>query len=195
MAPGERARGRVTAAVLCRKRSQFAAVEVALRRRGLPVEVVGLGGLLTTPEVVDVVALLEAVHDPSRGDALVRLLTGPRLNLGAADLHALGSRAADLARLEGALGSRRRASAAEDTESGLVVVEGTSPTTARSSTRSTTCRTRASLPRTGARSPPRVTHGSRRSRGPCARCAVSRTCRSRSSSSRRSGPSASTSRP
>ncbi|MFE9231557.1 UvrD-helicase domain-containing protein [Cellulosimicrobium funkei] len=119
-APG----GRVTAAVLCRKRSQFAAVEVALRRRGLPVEVVGLGGLLTTPEVVDVVALLEAVHDPSRGDALVRLLTGPRLNLGAADLHALGSRAADLARLEGALGSRRRAPAAEDAESGLLVVEG-----------------------------------------------------------------------
>jgi len=117
-APG----GRVTAAVLCRKRSQFAAVEVALRRRGLPVEVVGLGGLLTTPEVVDVVALLEAVHDPSRGDALVRLLTGPRLNLGAADLHALGSRAADLARHEGALGSRRR-DAPEDGD-GPVVVEG-----------------------------------------------------------------------
>ncbi|MGB2557531.1 UvrD-helicase domain-containing protein [Cellulosimicrobium cellulans] len=107
-----------------RVEAPFAAVEVALRRRGLPVEVVGLGGLLTTPEVVDVVALLEAVHDPSRGDALVRLLTGPRLNLGAADLHALGSRAADLARLEGALGSRRRAPAAEDAESGLVVVEG-----------------------------------------------------------------------
>jgi DNA helicase-2/ATP-dependent DNA helicase PcrA len=89
---------RVTAAVLCRVRSQFPALEVALRRRGLPVEVVGLGGLLTTPEVVDVVALLEAVHDPSRGDSLLRLLTGPRVNLGAADLHALGSWAADLAR-------------------------------------------------------------------------------------------------
>ncbi|WP_277208849.1 UvrD-helicase domain-containing protein [Isoptericola croceus] len=89
---------RVTAAVLCRARSQFAALETALRRRGLPVEVVGLGGLLTTPEVVDVVALLEAVHDPSRGDSLLRLLTGPRVNLGAADLHALGSWAADLAR-------------------------------------------------------------------------------------------------
>ncbi|GED11244.1 ATP-dependent DNA helicase [Cellulosimicrobium cellulans] len=119
-APG----GRVTAAVLCRKRSQFAAVEVALRRKGLPVEVVGLGGLLTTPEVVDVVALLEAVHDPSRGDALVRLLTGPRLNLGSADLHALGSRAADLARHEGALGSRRRAAAADGGGADLVVVEG-----------------------------------------------------------------------
>lgn len=93
---------RVTAAVLCRARSQFAAVEVALRRRGLPVEVVGLGGLLSTPEVVDVVALLESVHDPSRGDSLLRLLTGPRVNLGAADLHALGSWAADLARADGA---------------------------------------------------------------------------------------------
>ncbi|WP_418277682.1 UvrD-helicase domain-containing protein [Isoptericola jiangsuensis] len=89
---------RVTAAVLCRARSQFAAMEVALRRRGLPVEVVGLGGLLTTPEVVDVVALLEVVHDPSRGDSLLRLLTGPRVHLGAADLHALGAWAADLAR-------------------------------------------------------------------------------------------------
>lgn len=92
--------GRSTAAVLCRARAQFTAIEVALRRRGLPVEVVGLGGLLSTPEVVDVVALLQAAHDPSRGDSLLRLLTGPRLNLGAADLHALGSWAADLARLD-----------------------------------------------------------------------------------------------
>ncbi|MFI9487589.1 UvrD-helicase domain-containing protein [Promicromonospora sp. NPDC052451] len=92
--------GRSTAAVLCRARAQFPALEVALRRRGLPVEVVGLGGLLSTPEVVDVVALLQAAHDPSRGDSLLRLLTGPRLNLGAADLHALGSWAADLARLD-----------------------------------------------------------------------------------------------
>ena len=92
--------GRSTAAVLCRARAQFPAIEVALRRRGLPVEVVGLGGLLSTPEVVDVVALLQAAHDPSRGDSLLRLLTGPRLNLGAADLHALGSWAADLARLD-----------------------------------------------------------------------------------------------
>ncbi|MBL0884807.1 UvrD-helicase domain-containing protein [Myceligenerans sp. I2] len=96
--PGSAPGGRVTAAVLCRARSQFTAVEVALRSAGLPVEVVGLGGLLTTPEVVDVVALLEAAHDPSRGDSLLRLLTGPRVHLGAADLLALGSWAADIAR-------------------------------------------------------------------------------------------------
>ncbi|MCL2594921.1 MAG: ATP-dependent helicase [Promicromonosporaceae bacterium] len=98
--PGSHPEGRVTTAVLCRARKQFPEIEVALRRRGLPVEVVGLGGLLSTPEVVDVVALLETVHDPARGDSLMRLLTGPRLNLGAADLHALGSWAFDLVREE-----------------------------------------------------------------------------------------------
>ncbi|MCB7136626.1 ATP-dependent DNA helicase [Cellulosimicrobium marinum] len=115
-APG----GRVTAAVLCRKRSQFPAIEVALRRRGLPVEVVGLGGLLTTPEIVDVVSLLEAVHDPSRGDALVRLLTGPRVNLGAADLHALGSHAADLARRDGGPSGRPHGAASAVVEGDVV---------------------------------------------------------------------------
>jgi DNA helicase-2/ATP-dependent DNA helicase PcrA len=81
--------GPATAAVLCRKRSQFPRVEEALRAEGLPVEVVGLGGLLTAPEVVDLVAALQAAHDPSRGDALMRLLTGPRASLGLADLAAL----------------------------------------------------------------------------------------------------------
>ena len=79
----------VTAAVLCRRRSQFPALHAALLAAGLPVEVVGLGGLLNEPEVVDLVAALQAAHDPSRGDSLMRLLTGPRARLGLADLHAL----------------------------------------------------------------------------------------------------------
>src|SRR5674476_1102343 len=85
-------RGRATgvsAAVLCRKRSQFGAVIDALEQAGLPVEVVGLGGLLTTPEVSDIVALLWVVQDPTRGDQLMRLLTGPLCRLGAADLDGL----------------------------------------------------------------------------------------------------------
>jgi len=86
-----------SAAVLCRARRQFLPVEAALRARGIPVEVVGLGGLLSMPEVTDLVAFLQVAHDPSRGDALARLLTGPRVNLGAADLFALASRARDLA--------------------------------------------------------------------------------------------------
>ncbi len=87
----------VTAAVLCRRRSQFERLHGALLARGLPVEVVGLGGLLEAPEVVDLVALLTAAHDPSRGDALMRLLTGARTRLGAADLHALVAWARHLA--------------------------------------------------------------------------------------------------
>jgi DNA helicase-2/ATP-dependent DNA helicase PcrA len=87
----------VTAAVLCRKRSQFGLLHAALLDAGLPVEVVGLGGLLAMPEVVDLVAALEAAHDPSRGDSLMRLLTGPRTRLGLADLHALADWSASLA--------------------------------------------------------------------------------------------------
>jgi DNA helicase-2/ATP-dependent DNA helicase PcrA len=79
----------VSAAVLCRKRSQFDVVIEALERAGLPVEVVGLGGLLSTPEVSDILALLWVVQDPTRGDQLMRLLTGPWCRLGAADLEGL----------------------------------------------------------------------------------------------------------
>jgi DNA helicase II / ATP-dependent DNA helicase PcrA len=81
----------VSAAVLCRKRSQFGAVIDALEQAGLPVEVVGLGGLLNTPEVCDIVALLWVVQDPTRGDRLMRLLTGPLCRLGAADLDGLAA--------------------------------------------------------------------------------------------------------
>jgi len=92
------ARGKpVSAAVLCRKRDQFPLVHSALLDAGLPVEVIGLGGLLTVPEVVDLVAALEAAHDPSRGDSLMRLLTGPRARLGLADLHALADWSRELA--------------------------------------------------------------------------------------------------
>jgi DNA helicase-2/ATP-dependent DNA helicase PcrA len=84
-----RAAGATSAAVLCRKRSQFAPLIDALDARGVPHEVVGLGGLLLTPEVEDITALLHVVHDPSRGDQLMRLLTGPLCRLGAADLDGL----------------------------------------------------------------------------------------------------------
>ncbi len=78
-------------AVLCRARSQFPLLEAALRVRGLPVEVVGLGGLLHVPEVADLRAALEVLHDASRGDAMMRLLTGAAWRLGPRDLDALGA--------------------------------------------------------------------------------------------------------
>ncbi|WP_084077158.1 ATP-dependent DNA helicase [Demequina sp. NBRC 110057] len=78
-----------TAAVLCRRRVQFGPIVEALTRAGLDYEVVGLGGLIDTPEVAELIALLQVAHDPSRGDSLMRLLTGERLALGPGDLMAL----------------------------------------------------------------------------------------------------------
>jgi DNA helicase II / ATP-dependent DNA helicase PcrA len=86
-----------TTAVLIRRRDQIPAIEAALRARGLPVEVVGLGGLLDTPEVRDVVCTLRVLADPTDGASLVRLLTGARWRIGPRDLVALHRRARRLA--------------------------------------------------------------------------------------------------
>ena len=86
-----------TAAILCRARRQFPAIVAALRAAGVRYQVVGLGGLLDTPEIVELVALLECAHDPSRGDSLMRLLASERFALGAADLAALGEWSRELA--------------------------------------------------------------------------------------------------
>ncbi|MFZ2174724.1 MAG: ATP-dependent DNA helicase [Rhodococcus sp. (in: high G+C Gram-positive bacteria)] len=86
-----------TAAVLIRRNADAAPIAEVLRSRGLPVEVVGLGGLLHTPEVADVIAMLRVVADPMAGSAAVRMLTGARWQIGAADLTALSRRASELA--------------------------------------------------------------------------------------------------
>lgn len=84
---------RPSTAVLVRTRKQIAPIEAALRAAGLPVEVVGLGGLLDTPEVRDVASTLAVLADPLAGAALLRLLTGPRWRIGPRDLVALYRRA------------------------------------------------------------------------------------------------------
>ncbi|MGQ9409689.1 ATP-dependent helicase [Mycolicibacterium gilvum] len=85
-----------TAAVLVRRNADAAPMADALSRRGVPVEVVGLAGLLAVPEVADVVAMLRVAVDPTAGAAAVRVLTGPRWRLGARDLTALWRRAVTL---------------------------------------------------------------------------------------------------
>ena len=77
-------------AVLVRKRSQIPSIESALREQGLPVEVIGIGGLIHIPEVADVVTLMKIITDPDAGSSLMRHLTGPRINLGPRDIAALG---------------------------------------------------------------------------------------------------------
>ncbi|HYQ64201.1 ATP-dependent DNA helicase [Actinophytocola sp.] len=83
-----------TAAVLVRRRADMTDLATALRARGLPVEVVGIGGLLDEPEVRDLVSTLRVLIDPLAGSAAARLLTGARWRFGAADLAALWKRAA-----------------------------------------------------------------------------------------------------
>ncbi|RDI68820.1 ATP-dependent helicase [Nocardia pseudobrasiliensis] len=85
-----------TSAVLVRRNADAAPLAEALRERGLPVEIVGLGGLLATPEVADVVATLRLIADPSAGSAAVRILTGARWRIGVTDLAALARRAREL---------------------------------------------------------------------------------------------------
>ncbi len=89
---------RPTCAVLVRTKSYISEIENALRDRGLPTEVVGLGGLIHVPEIADIIAVLRSITFPDKGTALARLLVGPRIALGPRDLAGLGRFARDRAK-------------------------------------------------------------------------------------------------
>ncbi|WP_065964180.1 ATP-dependent DNA helicase [Streptomyces sparsogenes] len=109
-------------AVLCRTAGDFARIQGALVEREVPVEVVGLSGLLHLPEVADLVAVCEVLQDPGANAALVRLLTGPRWRIGPRDLALLGRRARALVR------SSAGPAAGEDPDRRLAeAVEGVDP--------------------------------------------------------------------
>lgn len=82
--------------VLVRDNAHAAEVFDELSRADIPVEIVGLNGLLRLPEVAEVVATLRLLHDVTANDALLTLLTGPRWAIGPRDLALLGRRAAEL---------------------------------------------------------------------------------------------------
>ncbi|WP_199843853.1 ATP-dependent helicase [Streptomyces albireticuli] len=110
-------------AVLCRTATDFAEIQAALVERDLPVEVVGLSGLLHLPEIADLVAVCEVLQDPTANAALVRLLIGPRWRIGARDLALLGRRARTLVPY-GSTGSdpdRRLAEAVEGVDPAEVI--------------------------------------------------------------------------
>lgn len=92
-----------TGAVLFRAKKHMVRFADALGRRGIPHRILGLGGLLSTPEVVDVVAALRVISDPRAGSALIRLLTGPRWAIGLPDLRALAALARRLGRHDSTL--------------------------------------------------------------------------------------------
>lgn len=111
-------------AVLCRTAGDFAEIQGALVARDVPVEVVGLSGLLHLPEVADLVAVCEVLQDPGANASLVRLLTGPRWRIGPRDLALLGRRARLLVRYAGAPDDdpdRRLAEAVEGVDPAEVV--------------------------------------------------------------------------
>lgn len=85
-------------AVLCRTRSQLTPISRGLEDAGIPYEILGLGGLLSMPEVSDIVATLNVLVDPNRSDHLLRLLAGARWRIGPADLMAFADWSRFLAR-------------------------------------------------------------------------------------------------
>jgi DNA helicase-2/ATP-dependent DNA helicase PcrA len=83
--------------VLTRDNSTAEAVFDALTAAGVPVEIVGLSGLLRLPEVAEVVAMLDLLHDVTANASVLTLLAGPRWAVGPRDLRLLKHRAAELA--------------------------------------------------------------------------------------------------
>ncbi|HEY6681600.1 MAG TPA: ATP-dependent DNA helicase [Propionibacteriaceae bacterium] len=85
-------------AVLTRRNADIAPLYAELTTRDVPVEIVGLGGLLHLPEIMDITATLRLIDDVTANPDLIRLLTGPRWRIGPRDLGLLGRRARELAR-------------------------------------------------------------------------------------------------
>jgi DNA helicase-2/ATP-dependent DNA helicase PcrA len=83
-----------SAAMLLRARATQPYFLAALRERGIPFHVLGIGGLLAEPEIADLVCVLAAIDDPAAGIQLLRVLAGSRFRVGVADLHALNRLAA-----------------------------------------------------------------------------------------------------
>ena len=110
-------------AVLCRRRAQMECIRREFEVRGIPYEIVGLGGLLDTPEIVDLVATLRVLADPGRSDSLMRLLAGARWRIGAADLMALRDWSSFLARRRGRPGTTDDDDA-DDDGAEAAVIEG-----------------------------------------------------------------------
>ncbi|MGP6175157.1 ATP-dependent helicase [Corynebacterium sp. A21] len=86
-----------TGAVLVRKNVSSPLIAAELGRLGIPHEIVGLSGLLYVPEVADVVAVASILVKPQDTTAALRILAGPHVGLGVADISALSKRAANLA--------------------------------------------------------------------------------------------------
>lgn len=85
----EPGKAKPTAALLLRTKGAANYYASALAKQGVPYQIVGVAGLLEMPEIVDLVAALKVVHNPTSGASLLRLLAGPRWRIGAKDIQQL----------------------------------------------------------------------------------------------------------
>jgi DNA helicase-2/ATP-dependent DNA helicase PcrA len=108
--------------VLTRDNAHAEDVFDALTGAGIPVEIVGLSGLLRLPEVAEIVATLHLLHDVTANASLLTLLTGPRWAIGPRDLRLLSRRAHEIAGRQG-----RGGESASITEHLLDIADGIDP--------------------------------------------------------------------
>lgn len=108
--------------VLTRDNAHAEDVFDALTGAGIPVEIVGLSGLLRLPEVAEIVATLHLLHDVTANAALLTLLTGPRWAIGPRDLRLLSRRAFEIAGRQG-----RGATSDSVTDQLLEIADGIDP--------------------------------------------------------------------
>jgi DNA helicase-2/ATP-dependent DNA helicase PcrA len=114
-------------AILVRRKAAMDMLLQTLEEREIPVEVVGLGGLLKTPEVTEIVAWLRALETkPGANRWLGRILLGPRWRIHYRDLSLLSrwaaARNSDL-RLQLAGGDEERARDVEPGDVGFSLTE------------------------------------------------------------------------
>ncbi|MDQ6934664.1 MAG: ATP-dependent helicase [Actinomycetota bacterium] len=83
--------------VLTRDNAHAGNIFDSLSAAEIPVEIVGLNGLLRLPEVSEVVAMLTLVGDLAANAELLQVLAGQRWAIGPRDLALLGRRASELA--------------------------------------------------------------------------------------------------
>lgn len=92
-----------TCAVIFRQRALMQFFSEVMTEQRVPNEIVGVGGLLSAPEITDVISVLRCVWQIDAGSELIRLLAGPRWQIGVADLSALRDAASWLGRRDHAL--------------------------------------------------------------------------------------------
>ncbi|GAA1972881.1 ATP-dependent DNA helicase AdnB [Nocardioides panacihumi] len=108
-------------AVLTRDNASAERVFDVLTSAEIPVEIVGLAGLLRLPEVAEIVAVLHLLHDVTANAAVLTLLNGPRWAVGPRDQKLLASRAQELA------GARRTAEAGSIDDAMVAIADGVDP--------------------------------------------------------------------